>query len=354
MKKINILFIIALGIWFTTHTSDIPLVVGAPQSKKTQKRHRQNQKKQNAALLTLVTEYPDEIITLNQKYITQLQQILREKCLLVYSAFSLGEEIGETIVQLARTHEDTPNHIAQALLAIKEHDAKHPLWSVTEVTDVDMFSRIKNPLARQTYEADVVGHLLALANTPNPINYVSVESEDLLQDLVILAKTLLEKPDVQINMHCIDNADASFFDYCAQEQIPACVTYGQPINYERIMAKAALDIDFLPNYIPTLASASKFNNLHKFIATHFPAANITLHAYRDVADYLSKNQHADIIVAADPRDTATLKSLHLQCLKHNPSVYFTGLIKSKDQKPIVMHVHADENEKLQSYSIPLN
>jgi len=204
----------------------------------------------------------------------------------------------------------------------QKYEQQCPLFLLEECEGTCIFSRKTNPSLRETYEAEVNSLLLKkIQQYPNrPIHSAHFGCGGALSDVIIITKTLAQKPDAQLHIHLIDIQHAPYIE--AQEFLN---------NTHEIQENVSIDFDHLSSaYIPGIIKHSpgsirsddqlkdeavstiwrietKYHQCLKWLRSTFPKAKISLSIHSTYDNYLDyiKNKnipYADVVTAIDIPD----------------------------------------------------
>ncbi len=233
---------------------------------------------------------------------------------------------------------------------VEKYEQKCPLLFVGEcTTSYCVFTRSNNPHLRAAYETKVSALLLEKIqlNQGRVVHSAHFACGGALSDLVIVTKTLAQKPDAHVHIHLIDGNHTSYV---------ACQDFfGNSHEIKDDQSSADNNriqeyIDHLKTTAPNevkdksdeqlkkqliesnLIDAIKYQQLIKWLHYTFPGANISLsiHSIKDnYISYIEKNNipYADVVTTADIQDGMSLlryspynyAQLCAKILQHNPS-----------------------------------
>jgi hypothetical protein len=185
-------------------------------------------------------------------------------------------------------------------------------------------SRAYQPEYRKLYEDAVVTSLLEKLNKQQAVNYTSFGSGAAFQDMVILTKTLCQKPNATMQIHLVDTKHATYVaaqNYLGNKQHQ--ITTEQNTNITEILDELVQfvrenggataedsDLDIKDWAEQDIASnESHAQQFIKYLQTTFPGATLSLHLHSSTPDYvkyLDANtnvmNYPDVLTAADIED----------------------------------------------------
>ena len=246
---------------------------------------------------------------LNQNYITQNQIGVK------FAQENLNEEFIKT--SDAKTITDAYEKIT------KQFETNNPIFFLGECTQEDWgacsLSRSYRPEHRETFEKETIKALLEKTNaTDEPIQYVSFGTGGMFQDLVIMVKTLVQKPNARIVIHFIDQKYALYEgvkDLLGTREVFADQTIDPTTVMADLMLKAVTEGGLsatTPNLekeltITPIIEEIKFKQFIGYLQKKFPKAQTSLHVHSQTKSYFKyldeKNMtYADVITTADIQD----------------------------------------------------
>lgn len=275
--------------------------------------------------------------------------------------------------------------------AVKKYEKESPIFFLGECTGTNsglpcIFSRKLNPHFRETFENIVSSRLIQCIDvSADPISYTSFGCGDALQDMVVLAGVLAQKPNATLNINLIDVQHRWFIFANEYFKAPKKITKESAcFDFKRFdgdfinAVKAEANDDKKDcNTIKTelIAGYLKIERRYKQFITWlqytFPQAKISLCIHdsaNSYIDYIKQHNLAypDVISAADIQDEISgLKEgprsyvkLTLQVLENKPNSSNVWLAKEfikNENTPIyvngVKQVLSDEKVSIWSYSL---
>lgn len=183
------------------------------------------------------------------------------------------------------------NKFTKKLTALLTHyETINPLFCITECAPEEAgsccLSRQGNPLLRETFETRTSCLLQDKIDTSPKKStvYTSFGSGEALSELIIIAKTLQQKPTAHISINCIDNF---YKHYVEAKKQPSNLTIPNLLQRKKAV--------FFKLYIEAL-----HKQFTTWLTNSFPQACITLQLYDSVQNYLEFSQQpADVISAVD-------------------------------------------------------
>lgn len=258
---------------------------------------------------------------------------------------------------------ETENKFPQEIITIarRYEKRKNPIFLLTECTREGfghcLLSREENPKFRNEFEKSVSTALVKkiASSKGKSVHYTSFACGGAFQDLVILSKTLAQKPNANLVIHMIDRKLRPFVIFHDtigdNRKISPDFAIQVPENRRATLIENArtigiddIDDQAVENKLLTYVAHThmRFGQMLAFLSHSFPNAKLELHihdAYEHYLHYVRENgqKYADVITTADIQDDGAAQAIEdyfelcHTTLEHNAHSENFFLMKTSDK-----------------------
>lgn len=260
---------------------------------------------------------------------------------------------------------------------LQKFEKKCPLLFLGECTKESwgacLLSRTYQQRYRNEFEKKVTNALIKKSNlhTDRAIQYVSFASGGGFQDLVILAKTLAQKPNAKIIIHLIDLKHTIYKAACDLLNDDQEIQKDKLFDYNSISENFIVNArqrgnmkgsdEEIYNFLKDTCSEIREKNIQfiSWLQKMFPKAHLSLYIHDNVKNYLiHRESHdlslPDVIATADIQDEMSLMynstnhyilDLCLPLLQKDYEIKNYWLLKNNDQEKVkIVSYYLDEKK----------